>query len=36
MGSQSEIPFHEILDVQKIPVGWTSFFFLVLKFGRNS
>ena len=36
MGSQSEILFHEILDVQKILVGLTNFFFLVLKFGRNS
>ena len=36
MGSQSEILFHEILDVQKIHVGWTTFFFLALKFGRNS
>ena len=36
MGSQSEILFHEILDVQKILVGWTTFFFLALKFGRNS
>ena len=36
MGSQSEILFHEILDVQKIIIGWTTFFFLALKFGRNS
>ena len=36
MGSQSEILFHEILDVQKILVGWTTFFFLALKFGRTS
>ena len=36
MGSQSEILFHEILDVQKILVGWTTFFFLVLKIGRTS
>ena len=36
IGSQSEILFHEILDVQKILVGWTTFFFLALKFGRNS
>ena len=36
MGSQSEVLFHEIHDVQKILVGWTTFFFLVLKFGRNS
>ena len=36
MGSQSEILFHEIPDVQKILVGWTTFFFLVLKFGRTS
>ena len=36
MGSQSEILFHEILDVQKILVSWTTFFFLVLKIGRNS
>ena len=27
MGSQSDILFHEILDVQKILVGWTTFFF---------
>ena len=32
----SKILFHEILDVQKILVGWTTFFFLALKFGRNS
>ena len=31
MGSQSEIPFHEIFDVQEILVGWTTFFFLALK-----
>ena len=36
MGSQYEILFHEILDVKKILVGWTTFFFLALKFGRNS
>ena len=36
MGSQSEVLFHEIPDVQKILVGWTTFFFLALKFGRNS
>ena len=36
MGSQSEILFHEILDVQKILIGWTTFFFLALKFGRTS
>ena len=36
MGSQSEILFHEILDVQKILFGWTTFFFLALKFGRTS
>ena len=36
MGSQSEILIHEILDVQKILVGWTKFFFLALKFGRKS
>ena len=35
IGSQSEILFHEILDVQKILFGWTTFFFLALKFGRN-
>ena len=35
-GSQSDILSHEILDVQNILVGWTTFFFLVLKFGRNS
>ena len=27
MGSQSEILFHEIFNVQKISVGWTMFFF---------
>ena len=36
MGSKSEILFHEILNVQKIPVGWIKFFFLALKFGRNN
>ena len=36
MGSQSDILFHEILNVQKILVGWTTFFFCVLKFGWNS
>ena len=36
MGSQSEILYHEILNVQKILVGWTTFFFLALKYGRNS
>ena len=36
MDSQSEILFHEIPDEQKILVGWTMFFFLALKFGRNS
>ena len=36
MGSQSEILFHEILDVQKILIGWTTFFFLALKFGQTS
>ena len=36
MSSQPEILFHEIFDVQKILVGWTTFFFLALKFGRNS
>ena len=36
IGSQSEILFHEILNVQKILVSWTTFFFLALKFGRNS
>ena len=36
MGSQLEILFREILDVEKILVGWTTFFFLALKFGRNS
>ena len=36
MGSQSEFLFPEIFDVQKILVGWTTFFFLALKFGRNS
>ena len=36
MGSQSDILFHEILNIQKILFGWTTFFFLALKFGRNS
>ena len=27
MGNQSETLFHEILDVQKILVGWTKFLF---------
>ena len=36
MGSQSEVLFHEILDVQKILIGWTKIFFLALKFGWNS
>ena len=36
MGSQSDILFHEILNVQKILVGWIRFCFLALKFGRNS
>ena len=36
MDSQSEILFHEILDEQKILVGWTTFFYLALEFGRNS
>ena len=36
MGIQSEILLQEILDVQKILVGWTTFIFLALKFGRNS
>ena len=36
IGSQSEILFNEILDVQKILVGWTMFFFSALKFGRTS
>ena len=31
MDSQSEILFHEILNVQKILIGWTTFFFLALK-----
>ena len=35
MGSRSEILFHEISDVQKILVGWTTFF-LALKFAWNS
>ena len=35
-GEQSEIMFHEILDVQQMLIGWTMFFFLALKFGRNS
>ena len=30
LGSQSENLFHEILDVQMILVGWTTFFFLAL------
>ena len=36
MDSQSEILFHEILNVQKILIGWTKFFFLALKFGQTS
>ena len=36
MDSQSEILFHEILNVQKILIGWTKFFFLALKYGQNS
>ena len=36
MGTQSENLFHEVLGVQKIIVGWTTFFFLALKFGRTS
>ena len=36
MGSQSEILFHEILNVQKNLVGWTIVFLLALKFGQNS
>ena len=36
MDSQSEILVHEILNVQKILIGWTKFFFLALKFGRTS
>ena len=37
MGSKSEILFHRIFHVQKIPVGWTMFFFLALKrLKRNS
>ena len=36
MGSQSEILFHEILHVKRILIGWTTFFFLVLKIGRTS
>ena len=36
MGSQSEILFHEILDVQMILVDGKTFFFLALKFGRKS
>ena len=36
MDSKSDILFHEILNVQKILVSWTMFFFLALKFGRNS
>ena len=36
MGSQSVILDHEILDVQKILVGWIKFFFLALKFGRKN
>ena len=35
-GQPSEILFHEILDVQKILVDGTMYFFLALKFGRNS
>ena len=36
MGSQSETLFLDILNVQKILVGWTTFFFLAQKVGRNS
>ena len=36
MGSQSEILFHEILDVQNILIDWTTFFFLALKYGGTS
>ena len=36
LGNQSEILLHEILDVQKILVGWKKFYFLALKFGQNS
>ena len=36
IGSQSEILFHEILNVQTILVGWKTFFFVALKFGRTS
>ena len=32
----SKILFHEILDVHKIHIGWTAFFFLAPKFGRTS
>ena len=35
MGSQSEVLFHEIFDVQKILVVWTTFFFLAQKFGLS-
>ena len=33
MGSQSETLFLEIINVQKILVGLTTFFFLAQKFG---
>ena len=36
MDNQSEILVPEILNVQKILIGWTKFFFLALKFGRTS
>ena len=36
MDSQSEVLFHEIFDVEKILVDWTTFFFLAQEFGRNS
>ena len=36
MGSQSEILFQEILDLQNILIDWTTFFFLALKLGQTS
>ena len=31
-----EVLFHEIFDVQEILVGWTTFFFLALKFKKKA
>ena len=36
LGSQSEILFNEIVNIKKVLVGWTTFFFLVLKLGQNT